>query len=563
MSLLFDIGVIIIIATVLSYFARLFKQPMILAYIVTGILVGPSVFNIISSFDETFVFAELGVAFLLFLVGLNLNFKILKDVGKTSIITGIGQVFFTVAIGYVLSAFFGFGFLESLYISIALAFSSTIIIVKLLSDKNDMDSLYGKISIGFLIIQDIIAIIILLILNSLGTGDIQTLLFTNVINFIILFGVVIIFSKYLLPFLISKTAKNSELLFLSGISWLLVMALLSTYLGFSVEIGALLAGISMAPLPYQYEIGSRLKPLRDFFLIFFFIFLGAQMTFTMVQSLMVPVVILSIFVLLGNPLIVMVLMGAMGYRRRTSLFSGLTVAQISEFSLVMVALGFTLGHIGADIVSMVTMVGIITITISSYMIMYNQRLYDKLSGFLKIFERTKLKEKIENMDKKTYDIILLGYHKMGYNMLRNIKNVDNTLIVDFNPNIIKEAKTKKLDAMYGDVSDTDIVRKLLNFKPKLVVSTIPDYDDNIFIIRKFKENNKNTMIFVTTNSVNHALEMYEKGADYVIVPHILGGEKAHSLLEEFIKKDISDLHKERSLHLKHLQEYTKLGQLHL
>jgi len=563
MALLFDIGIIIILATVLAYFARVFKQPLILAYIITGVVVGPSVLNLISSFDETYIFAQLGVVFLLFLVGLNLNMGVLKEVGKISLITGIGQVFFTTVIGYFIAIALGLQPVEALYLSIALAFSSTIIIVKLLSDKNDLDSLYGKISVGFLIVQDFIAIIILVILSGLGTASLEFLLLTDIAKIALLFCIVIIFSRYVLPHFMDRVAGNTELLFLSGISWLMIMTLLSGYMGFSIEIGALLAGMSLAPLPYTYEIGGRIKSLRDFFLIFFFIILGSQMEVTLISSLAIPVIIFSVFVLIGNPLIVMALMGYFGYRKRTSLFAGLTVAQISEFSLILVALGFSLGHIGAEIVSMVTMVGVVTIVLSSYMIIYNSKIYNKISPLLGIFERKNLKEDTLRAKAEKYDIVLIGYHRIGFSIMRNIKNKEDVIVADFNPSIIKELKSKGFNHIYGDVSDPEIIDRLVSFRPKLLVSTIPDFEDNMILVKKFKQKSRQTLIFVTANNAQKALELYNLGVDYVIFPHFLGGEKAQSLINEFLNKEIGYLHRQRDIHIQQLKKYAGFGQLHI
>ncbi|MCK4496650.1 MAG: cation:proton antiporter, partial [Candidatus Aenigmarchaeota archaeon] len=302
---LFELGTIIIIATLLGIIARKLRQPIILAYILTGIIVGPTFLNIVTSVDMVYVFSQLGIAFLLFLVGLNMNYKVLREVGKISLITGTGQIVFTFIIGYGIALLLGFQLIESFFISIALTFSSTIIIVKLLADKNDLESLYGKISIGFLLVQDFVAIAIIVMLSGNIIGmSLESLLMVNIMKIVFLFCVTFVFGKYILPPLIGVISKSTEMLFLSGISWMFVMCMLSMYLGFSIEIGALLAGISMASLPYHFEITGRIKPLRDFFLILFFVILGAQMIFSEIGGLILPAIVFSIFILIGNPLIV-------------------------------------------------------------------------------------------------------------------------------------------------------------------------------------------------------------------------------------------------------------------
>ncbi len=563
-SFLFELGTIIIIATLLGIIARKLRQPIILAYILTGILVGPVLLNMVSSVDMVYVFSQLGVAFLLFLVGLNMNYKVLREVGKIALVTGTGQIVFTFILGYAIALLLGFQLVESFFISIALTFSSTIIIVKLLADKNDLESLYGKISVGFLLVQDFaaIAIIVMLSGNVLGM-PIESLLMVNVMKIVFLFAVTFVFGKYILPPIIGVISKSTEILFMSGISWMFVMSMLSMYLGFSIEIGALLAGISMASLPYHFEITGRIKPLRDFFLILFFVALGSQMVFLEIGNLVVSAVIFSVFILIGNPLIVMILMGAFGYKKRTGFLSGLNVAQISEFSLILIALGFGMGYLSSQVVSMVTMVGLITIAVSSYMIFYNEKLYNKLSDYLNIFERKKLRETLSCVKKKNYDVILIGYHRMGYTIMRDFKQKGRVLVVDFNPTIIEDVKDKGFCCEYGDISDPEIMYRILRFDPKLIISTVPNYEDNMFILKKVREHGDKVLVFVTTNSVSEALEFYKEGANYVIVPHFLGGEKASILLDEFAKKDMKDLKKEKLDHVENLRRYARLGQKHI
>lgn len=569
---LFELGIIIIIATVLGIAAKRLKQPIILSYIITGIIVGPVLLNLVSQVDIVFVFSQLGIAFLLFLVGLNMNYRVLKEVGKISIITGAGQIIFTFIIGYAITSLLGFQFMEALFISIAITFSSTIIIVKLLADKNDLESLYGKISVGFLLVQDFVAIAIIIILGgsiggsiggSVGGASFEYILMINLLKIAFLFAITFIFGKFILPPLVGVISKSSEMLFLSGISWMFVMSILSIYLGFSIEIGALLAGISMASLPYHFEMTGRIKPLRDFFLILFFVALGTQMVFSEIGAMIIPAILLSIFILVGNPIIVMILMGVFGYKRRTGFLAGLNVAQISEFSLIIMALGMNMGYITSNVLSMVTLIGLITIAVSSYGIFHNNKLYNYFSNHLRVFEREKLREKMSHTEKKAYDVVLIGYHRMGYTMMRDFGYKKKVLVVDFNPSIIDDVKGRGFDREFGDISDPDMMKKVLSFNPKLIISTIPGFDDNRYILNKVKEHGDDAMVFLTTNSVSEALEFYREGADYVIVPHLLGGEKASALLEEFVKKDVKDLKTEKTDHMKDLRRYAKLGQKHI
>jgi len=549
---------IILFSTVLGLLAKLLKQPLVLAYIVAGIVLGPSLLNFINPEGSIIVFSQIGVAFLLFLVGLSMSTRVFREVGKVSLITGLAQVTFTTIFGFFISRFLGFSIIESLYIAIALTFSSTIIIVKLLSDKNDLDTLYGKISIGFLIIQDFIAIAFIVIITGLSSGlTLGNFVVETVLKLAVLLAVPFLFNRYFLNYAFEKISKNHELLFLSGISWCFVMAAFSYFLGFSIEIGAFLAGISLASIPHNYEIVNKIKPLRDFFLILFFVILGSQIIISGVTDILFPALIFSLFVLIGNPMIVLVLMGLLGYRKRTSFLSGLTVAQISEFSLILLALGVSIGAIQQKIVSLGILVGIITIATSSYLILHGEKIFSRLSRPLSIFERKKLKEKIDYFyHQKRYEIVLVGYHEMGHHIMKNLKaQKEKTLVIDFNPSIISYLSSKKVPCLYGDISDPDTIEKVKSFSPHLVISTTPTFEENINLIRELKSRKRT--IFVTTKEAADAADLYKAGADYVMVPHMLGGEKASILLEDFFRRDFADIAKLRSSHQKDIKDFIR------
>lgn len=536
--MLFDIALIIIIATVLSIIFKLLKQPLILAYIVTGVLLGPLVFDMIKQTDPLISLSNIGIAFLLFIVGLSLNFNVLKEVGKVSLITGIGQVVFTFIIGYLLITLLGIGIIPAIYISIALTFSSTIIIVKLLSDKNVIDTLYGRISVGFLIVQDFIAIIILILISSFGynTG-IENTIFSVIRNGIILLLFVYLFAKYVLSRLFDYIAKSQELLFISSIAWCFIVVMLSLFFGFSIEIGAFLAGISIASIPYTLNIIGKIVSLRDFFIVLFFVYLGLQITsFSEITSILPQGIILSLFVLIGNPLIVMILIGLLGYKKNIGFFTGLTVAQISEFSLILVNLGYKVGHLQTSDVALVTLVGMITITVSSYMIIYNEKIYSKIQNYLTIFERKKIHLNAKTMKKKKYDIIILGGHRLARNIVEYLrKKRKKMLVVDYDPEIIKIMNKKKIPVFYGDISNTEILKQIPFKKAKFVISTIPSKEDNIILLNYLKKTNPKIKIFLTTQHMHEVREYYDKMADYVILPYLISGENVADVLERVMR----------------------------
>ncbi|USN45710.1 MAG: cation:proton antiporter [Candidatus Woesearchaeota archaeon] len=559
-----ELSKILVITVAITGFVRLLKQPAIIGYILSGIIVGPFVLNIIDSSDTLTAFSQIGVALLLFFVGLNLNPKVIKDVGKISLITGIGQVVFTASVGFLISKALGLSTLVSVYVAIALTFSSTIIIMKLLSDKKDLESLYGRIAIGFLIVQDFIAIGILLVISSLSNGSSLTSLALG--SFLKGMGAMLllfIFTKYIMPPVIKIIAKSQEFLLLFSISWCFAIATIFHYLNFSIEAGALLAGMTLSVSPYHFEISSKMKPLRDFFLVLFFIVLGSQMTFSNLYHNIGIIMIFSLFVMIGNPIIVMTLMGFLGYTKRNSFLAGLTVAQISEFSLIVVALGVSVGHVSNEILSLVTAVGLITFAGSTYMILYANKLYPALSNYLSIFEKKGRKvDEHKYHEKDDHEIILVGYNRIGFDILESLKKIKKKfLIIDYDPEVITKLFKEGYDCRYGDAEDSEFLNEVNFSKAKMVVSTIPLIDTNMLLINKVKEDNKKAIIAVVSHQIDDAVRLYDEGATYVLMPHFLGGKHFSTMIEKN-KTDINKFIKEKMVHLEHLNRRKEAGHEH-
>lgn len=564
MDILVEIGIIITVTTLIAGMAQILRQPLIIGYIFSGIIVGPYFLNVIHSTGTISTFSQMGIALLLFIVGLNLSPQVIKEVGKVSSVTGVGQVIFTSLIGFFICRMLDFSVASSVYIAVALTFSSTIIIMKLLSDKGDIGTLYGRISIGFLIIQDLIAIFALMMISSLASGfGFSTLLYGMVLKGFGMLGVLLFAAVYILPHVTKIIAKSSEFLLLFSVAWCFAVSSLFYYLGFSVEAGALLAGISLSLSPYRYEISSRMRPLRDFFIVLFFILLGSQMVFTNMYQYIPAIIVLSLFILIGNPLIVMALMGMLGYTRRNSFLAGLTVAQISEFSLILVAMGVAMGHLTNEILSIVTVIGLITIAGSTYMIVYANRIYPCISKYLKIFEKrgSKVDEHKYHSD-DAYDIILFGYNRIGYDLLETFEKIKKKfLIVDYNPEKIIDLAKEGVDCRYGDAGDTELLGELNLSKAKMIYSTIPDFDTNILLINKVREVSKDAIIIVVSHQINEAMELYDKGASYVILPHFLGGYHAATMIEKY-GLDFNKFVGEKITHIEHLKKRKERGHEH-
>ncbi|MEW6407530.1 MAG: cation:proton antiporter [Patescibacteria group bacterium] len=537
MSIFTELGLVIILAGILGYFTRLVKQPLILAYIFAGIILGPSFFNLIKSEEVIYYFSSLGIAFLLFTIGLELDLRKFKKISFLIAIVGLGQIIFTGLFGFFLSYFFGFSVIVALYLGLALAFSSTAVVVKLLSDSKDLDSLQGKFIIGTMLIQDLVAVLAMAFFHEINfLSSFQSLfgqLFLVLIKAgVFLFGAIFL-GRVVVSRLLNFATKTPELLFLASLSWCLALIFAAQSFGLSLEIGAFLAGLGLAGTAYNLETVGKMRPLRDFFLIIFFTSLGMQMAWPDLKENLVLVSFFSLFVIFGNPLIVWIFMGILGFTKRVSFLTGLATGQISEFSIILIILGVKVGHLDSSLLSLITILAVITILISSYFISHSHKIYLKIGKYLNIFERKKLRFK-ELMTREGIlenHTILFGCDRMGSVILKNLqKRQKKVLVIDFNLETVEKLRKQHTLSFYGDIEDPEIIEKANLDKAKMIISTVPDLHSNLFLLSQIK--NKNSIILITCQNVDEALELYEKGIDYAILPLRLSGEYVAMLLDK-------------------------------
>lgn len=477
-----QIGLMLFIASVIGIVAIRLKQPLIVGFIAVGILLGPSGFGWVEANDQIDLLAKLGITLLLFIVGLKLDLHIIKTMGLVALATGIGQVLFTSIFGYLIALSLDFNQLESIYIAVALTFSSTIIIVKLLSDKREVDSLHGRIAVGFLIVQDIMVIIAMIGLNAISGAEVNGKIGPNVIQIAIhgfLFLLVVgLLMRFVLSPLLEFLAQSRELLLIFSIAWAVSLGALGHQLGFSKEVGAFVAGVSLASTPFRDVIGAKLVGLRDFLLLFFFVDLGAALNLSVIGDQIFAAAIFSVFVLIGNPLIVMVIMGLMGYRKRTGFLAGLTVAQISEFSLILAALGVSLGHVKEPVLGLVTLVGLVTISASTYMILYSHKFYNILAPWLSIFERSVNSESdldALSQEAKRADLVVFGLGRFGKTIAQTFKKSGYSVLgIDFDLERVRVANSEGVLAHYGDAEDSELFETLPLKHAQWVVGAIHD-----------------------------------------------------------------------------------------
>ena len=530
-NIFFQISTLLAMTVTIAFFIRMLRQPLIIAYIAAGIIAGPMFFNLLHGDKQVYeAFAQFGVVLLLFIIGLNLNFRHLKSIGRISFITGIGQVMFTSLFGISLLLLLDFSFVSSAYLAISITFSSTIIIMKLLSDKKETETVYGRHTIGLMLVQDIIAVAIMVAIGIMKDGNGLTS------SFLVLFGkgsialiAIALASKYLLPKLLNKISNSSELLFIFTVSWCFGMATLLHLLGFSIEIGAIIAGISLSSSPYQLEIASRIKPLRDFFLILFFIVLGSEMAMGSLSSIWIPGLMLSLFILIGNPLILYILFRRLKFTRRNSFLAGLTAAQVSEFGFVVLFTGSQVAELDPNIIPIFTIVAIATIFCSSYLIIYGDKIYKLLLPAFNLFGPDKYRQ--TELMPSIYDTWVVGHHRIGIKVCQALsKNKAKFCVIDYDPNAIEELKKRKFHSVFGDISDVEFLESLPIAGAKMIVMTIPSLDDQISLINHVRKINSKIIILANAYHINHSKALYAASADYVMMPHLLGADWISEIL---------------------------------
>jgi Kef-type K+ transport system membrane component KefB len=541
-----EVAVLLVLAAMVGFAGTILRQPLIVSFIAVGLLAGPSALDLVQAHDEIHLLSELGIVVLLFLVGIKLDIKLIRSLGAVSLVTGLGQVAFTAGIGYLIGLALGLDHVTSLYVAIALTFSSTIIIVKLLSDKREIDSLHGQIALGFLIVQDLVVVLAMIVLSAIGIGDsaggnaglgIVGVLLAGVA----LVAVAVLFVRVIANPLTDRLARAPELLVIFAIALAAIFAAVADVIGLGKELGGLLAGVSLASTPYRESIAARLGPLRDFLLLFFFISLGATLDLTLLGESIWAASVLSAFVLIGNPLIVLIIMGCMGYRRRTGFLAGLTVAQISEFSLIFMAMGVSLGHVTDEALGLVTLVGLVTIGASTYIITYSHQLFDRMEPFLGIFERatTPREPKGDALEgRRQYDVMLIGLGRFGAAIGVRLERLGlRVLGVDFNPDAVRRARDLGLAAEYGDATDAEFLQSLPLAGPDWVVSTVPlnptglsHEDSRHTLIQLLQHAGLRGRVAVAAHNAQDRELLLAKGADLVIDPFQDAADRAVELL---------------------------------
>jgi Kef-type K+ transport system membrane component KefB/voltage-gated potassium channel Kch len=530
-SIFTQITLVVAAAAVMAIIMRLLRQPLIMSYILTGIIVGPSVLNIVHAKEAFESFSAIGITLLLFIIGLGMNAGVVKSLGRVSLLTA-GAILLMVGLaGHLTALALGFDNLTAIIFGVAMFFSSTIIILKVLSDNKELSRLYGQIAIGVIIIDDVVATLALVAVAMLGVGNFAPAsLGLLALKAIALGAGLYVLGTRIAPRVLKFFAKSQELLFLFTIAWGLSVAALFDFAGFSHEIGALFAGVALAGLPYATEMAAKLKPLRDFFIVIFFVTLGETFTFGALKDSIIPALALSTVVMAGKPLFVMLSLGMQGYTKLTSFKTAIHLSQISEFSIILVMFAASSGVIPNTAVPVITLVALITIGISTYLMKYDDQLYRLLQHQLRHFERSGAHE--PSHKRTLYPAILFGYHKGGHEYIKAFREMKmHYLVVDYDPEIIDHLESQGIHHAYGDATDEEFLEEIAPGEAKLVVSTVTDTTTNKILLRYLRRHGNKASFICHANNYNEAADLYALGASYVSLPHLIGSERVSSFIK--------------------------------
>ncbi len=517
------------LASVVGFIVHRLKLPLVPAYLITGVLLSSlGLFTGQTSGIFT-ILPDVGVAFVLFLIGMELDLREIRTLGAPIILSSLIQIIISTLAGYSIAGLMGFNGQTSFYIGLGLAFSSTVVVVKMLLEKKELNSLYGKLSVGILLIEDLVALFALMVISiqpkTWGVVDIFPIILM-LIKALGMFGITILLSKYVLEKLFDSVAKSTELLFLTAITWCFLFTALAALSSFSVVIGAFLAGVSLASSPYHLQIQGKVKPLRDFFVTLFFIYLGMQVNVLDILHSWPTIIGLTLFAVFVKPFIFMLILGTFGFRKHTFFQTAIHLSQISEFSLVILLLGLNTGVTQPLALSIMSTVAVLSIICSSIMIVKAQFIYSKLTGFIGFFEHTSKTHFLEKKIEESLDehIVIIGAHRLGTPVINYLKTENIPFVVmDFNPHTVEKLRGKGVKVIYGDVTNLDILDNLGLERAKLIISTVIDLNSNELLIEEVKRRKSKAKIVARASDLEHSKLLRKMGADYIILPEMVLG----------------------------------------
>lgn len=556
--LLIEIGMIIILCAFVASFSRLIKQPPLFAYVLSGFIIGPALFGFVKDIDIISSFSEIGIAFLVFLAGLEISLKKLRQVNmKKIVVIGLLQMVILIAMIIPLAKMIGLDFMQSVYISLIISFSSTMVVLKILSDKGDLVTLHGRILIAILLLQDLFAIFAISIIAS---GEMTLSVFsTAFIKLAAMILLAFILQKLVLNYVFRRATESKhakELVVLFALAVLFIFIILSIVLELSIAIGAFIAGMALANLTFKSELEARIKPLRDFFSILFFVALGMQITITGLKDELSLFVFILFGAMLLKPLLTFILLKVFGYTEKTSFASSLGLGQLSEFSIMIAAIGFTANILTHSMLSTVIIATIISMSLTVIMLENENRIFEIFRRPISFLKFIPVRENVGYMDSSDKSILIVGCDRMGKIILKDFlaTNKEDIVVIDYNPEIIASLKEKKISCIYGDIESPDILESFDVSKLTRVISTAPNLNDGVLLLKKIRKENSKAKVILTAQTNEDALELYEQGADYVMLPRFTAGE----VVSNIIKKEDSAL---KEVKKNQIDRIKKLGRL--
>lgn len=535
LPLLQDLGIIVIAAMVFLLLGSRLRTPSIIAYILAGLVLGP-ITGLFEATEAVELIAETGIVLLLFLVGLELSLEKIQDVGRVAVVAGLGQVVFTAAGGFLLAVLLGIGMVPALVIAVAMTFSSTVVVVKLLTSKAEIDSLYGRISVGIFLVQDLVVVIALTLLTGfdqsgeLSAGAILSGVGGAFGGVLLLLVLALLSARFLLPRLFAWMAPSAEGMLIWSLAWCFLFVAGAEVFHLSVEIGAFLAGISLAQLPYNQDLRRRVRPLMNFFVLVFFVSLGVQMEPGAALEHWPAAVLLTLFVLVGKPVMFMLIIARMGYPERTAFLTSVTVAQISEFSFVFAALALSNGLIGESILALIGVVGLATIGISVYMILYNHQLYRMVArtGLLRPFGAEKGGAVLESDGGLTDHVIVVGQNALGRRIVeRLLSGGEKVVAIDTDPGKLKDLSCP---TVLGNVEHLSVLEEAGFRSARLLVSALQIEDTNNLLAYRGERAGVPTSIHAFDRAV--VPDLRESGASHLLQSKNAGIRQMTAALRE-------------------------------
>lgn len=530
-----DFAIIIIVATAIGIGARQLGQPTIVAYIITGVVLGPVVFDVVSDEGLVGVIAELGLGFLLFLLGLKMRFGDIRDILRPITNIAIGQTILQTALALTVAVLLGFQTTEVVVIALATVFGATPVIVKVLTDKGEITTLPGRIDVGVLIIQDIYLVVILALFGADQLGNPQEIAVTlgvilAMMSFIGVFSAAS--SRYLLPRLFKRIADHKDVFLIVAVAWAFLFIAIAEAFDLSVEVGAFLAGLSLAQLPYSNELQDRITPITDFFILVFFASIGLQIE--SVQSLLTywqEAVIASGVLMIGNFWIMFYLIDREGFGIETSFLGSINMVQVSEFSLVVGALALQQGYIGADVLGYLTLMALLTMTVSTYIIMYNHAIYDRLRPWLQRIKSDKsVDQELPGLEGHA---VVVGYDEVSERALPVLEEAfTEAVVVDRSTDHIARLRERgEYQYLFGDIRHKTVRKEAQLSTAAFVLSSSAQPAINETLLA---ETGPDTVVFVEATRITNARKLYNAGADYVLMTPFLTAERLSDLLGLYV-----------------------------